>query len=136
MSTSLLERLHTAWLSLAQGSPLPWLVLTMLVYLAAMAIYRKSGNRPMLIPVFTGVVVIVAILLLTGTPYETYRSGVSLLGLMIGPATVAPAIRSTPSASASVSCGCPSAWRCSWAVWSLCFRRWALPGPLAARKLR
>ena len=92
MSTPLLERLHTAWLSLAQGSPLPWLVLTMLVYLAAMAIYRKSGNRPTLIPVFTGVVVIVAILLLTGTPYETYRSGVSLLGLMIGPATVALAI--------------------------------------------
>ena len=49
MSTPLLERLHTAWLSLAQGSPLPWLVLTMLVYLAAMAIYRKSGNRPMLV---------------------------------------------------------------------------------------
>ena len=39
---------------------LPWLVLTMLVYMAAMAIYRKSGNRPLLIPVFTGVVVIVA----------------------------------------------------------------------------
>jgi len=92
MSTSLLERLHTAWLSLAEGSPLPWLVLTMLVYMAAMAIYRKSGNRPLLIPVFTGVVVIVAILMITGTPYATYRSGVSLLGLMIGPATVALAI--------------------------------------------
>ena len=92
MSPSLLERLHTTWLSLAEGSPLPWLVLTMLVYMAAMAIYRKSGNRPLLIPVFTGVVVIVAILMITGTPYATYRSGVSLLGLMIGPATVALAI--------------------------------------------
>ena len=46
MSTPLLERLHTAWLSLAQGSPLPWLVLTMLVYLAAMAIYRKAATAP------------------------------------------------------------------------------------------
>ncbi|MEB5963994.1 LrgB family protein [Comamonas testosteroni] len=92
MSAPLPERLHTAWLSLAESSPLPWLVLTMLVYMAAMAIYRKSGNRPLLIPVFTGVVVIVAILMITGTPYATYRSGVSLLGLMIGPATVALAI--------------------------------------------
>lgn len=92
MTTPLVERLHATWLSLAQGSPLPWLVLTMLVYMAAMAIYKKSGNRPMLIPVFTGVVVIVGILLVTGTSYETYRSGVALLGLMIGPATVALAI--------------------------------------------
>lgn len=92
MSAPLPERLHTAWLSLAESSPLPWLVLTMLVYMAAMAIYRKSGNRPLLIPVFTGVVVIVTILMITGTPYATYRSGVSLLGLMIGPATVALAI--------------------------------------------
>ena len=92
MSTPLLDRLHTTWLSLAQGSPLPWLVLTLIVYLAAMAVYKKSGNRPTLIPVFTGVVVIVGILMVTGTPYETYRSGVSLLGLMIGPATVALAI--------------------------------------------
>src|SRR5574344_1985119 len=92
MSTSLLDRLHSAWLNLAQGSPLPWLVLTLLAYLTAMAVYKKSGCRPILIPVFTGVVVIVSILMLTGTPYETYRSGVSLLGLMIGPATVALAI--------------------------------------------
>ena len=92
MSTPLLDRLHTTWLSLAQGSPLPWLVLTLIVYLAAMAVYKKSGNRPTLIPVFTGVVVIVGILMVTGTPYETYRRGVSLLGLMIGPATVALAI--------------------------------------------
>ena len=92
MSTPLLDRLHSTWLSLAQSSPLPWLVLTLIVYLAAMAIYKKSGNRPSLIPVFTGVVVIVGILMVTGTPYETYRSGVSLLGLMIGPATVALAI--------------------------------------------
>lgn len=92
MSTPLPDRLHSTWLSLAEGSPLPWLVLTLIVYLSAMTIYRKNGNHPMLIPVFTGVVVIVGILMLTGTPYETYRNGVTLLGLMIGPATVALAI--------------------------------------------
>ncbi len=46
MSSSLLERLHTAWLSLAEGSPLPWLVLTMLVYMAAMAISEKAATAP------------------------------------------------------------------------------------------
>lgn len=71
---------------------LPWLVLTLGVYLAAMGIYKKSGSQPLLIPVFTAVLIIVGILLLTGTPYETYRSGVSLLTLFIGPATVALAI--------------------------------------------
>ena len=92
MNASLTERLSGAWTDLANTSPLPWLVLTLIVYLGAMAIYKKSGSRPLLIPVFTGVLVVVGILLISGTPYETYRSGVALLGLMIGPATVALAI--------------------------------------------
>lgn len=86
---------HSAWQSLsgnASTAHLPWLVLTMAVYLAAMALYRRSGNHPLLIPVFTAVVVIVGVLLATGTSYASYRSGVSLLGLLIGPATVALAI--------------------------------------------
>ncbi|WP_407059809.1 LrgB family protein [Comamonas composti] len=71
---------------------LPWLVLTLVIYLAAMALYRRSGSHPLLIPVFTAVVVVVSLLHLTGTPYESYRHGVSPLGLLIGPATVALAI--------------------------------------------
>lgn len=78
-----------AWLT---ASALPWLVLTLGCYLAAMALYRRSGCHPLLIPVFTGVAAIVGVLLLTDTPYATYRSGVSLLTLLIGPATVALAI--------------------------------------------
>lgn len=74
------------------STPLPWLVLTLLAYLGAVAIYRRSGAHPLLIPVFTAVVVIVAVLMATGTPYATYRDGVSLLSLLIGPATVALAV--------------------------------------------
>lgn len=92
MSTPLLDRMSSVWADMSTASPLPWLVLTMLVYLIAMTVYRKSGSRPSLIPVFTGVLVIVGILLITKTPYETYRSGVTLLALLIGPATVALAI--------------------------------------------
>lgn len=91
MSMAPLQGLAAAWADLSR-THLPWLVLTIAVYLAAMAVYRRSGNRPSLIPVFTAVVVIVGILLATGTPYETYRGGVALLTLLIGPATVALAI--------------------------------------------
>lgn len=74
------------------GTPLPWLELTLLAYLGALALYRRSGAHPLLIPVFTAVVAIVAVLMATGTPYATYRDGVSLLSLLIGPATVALAV--------------------------------------------
>lgn len=78
-----------SWLA---ASPLPWLVLTLGCYLAAMALYRRSGCHPLLIPVFTAVIVVVGVLLLTDTPYATYRSGVAMLGMLIGPATVALAL--------------------------------------------
>lgn len=74
------------------GTPLPWLVLTLLAYLGALALYRRSGAHPLLIPVLTAVVFIVVVLIATGTPYATYRDGVSLLSLLIGPATVALAV--------------------------------------------
>ena len=64
------------------GTPLPWLVLTLLAYLGALALYRRSGAHPLLIPVLTAVVFIVVVLMATGTPYATYRDGVSLLSLL------------------------------------------------------
>ena len=73
-------------------SHLPWLVLTMVVYLATMALYKRSKCHPLLIPVFPAVVIIVAILLATDTPYATYKQGVEWLNILIGPATVALAI--------------------------------------------
>ena len=84
-----------AWgdvLAQLSSTHLPWLVLTMLVYLATMALYRRSNCHPLLIPVFPAVVIIVCILLATDTPYATYKQGVELLNILIGPATVALAI--------------------------------------------
>ena len=92
-----------SWLA---ASPLPWLVLTLGCYLAAMALYRRNGCHPLLIPVFTAVIVVVGVLLITDTPYATYRSGVAMLGLLIGPATVALRCRCMRSARASGRCGC------------------------------
>ena len=82
----------SALLAALAGTPLPWLVLTLLAYLGALALYRRSGAHPLLIPVLTAVVFIVVALMATGTPYATYRDGVSLLSLLIGPATVALAV--------------------------------------------
>ena len=71
---------------------LPWLVLTMAVYLATMALYKRYKCHPMLIPVFPSVIIIVCVLLATDTPYTTYKQGVEWLSILIGPATVALAI--------------------------------------------
>ena len=73
-------------------SAVAWLALTLAAYGAAVALYRASGSHPLLIPVLTGVALVVAVLLLTGTPYSTYQAGTQLLTLMIGPATVALAV--------------------------------------------
>lgn len=86
-----MDALHALapWLA---RSPLPWLVLTLLAYAGALALYRRSGAHPLLIPVLTAVAAIVAVLLATGTPYATYRQGVELLSFLVGPATVALAV--------------------------------------------
>lgn len=73
-------------------SHLPWLVLTMAVYLATMALYKRCACHPLLIPVFPSVVIVVGVLMATDTPYTTYRQGVEWLNILIGPATVALAI--------------------------------------------
>ncbi len=90
----------TGWLQGAAGrladllaaSALPWLALTVLAYLAAVWLYQKSGNSPYLIPILPAVVLVVSVLLLTGTPYPVYFDHVQALYFLIGPATVALAV--------------------------------------------
>ena len=78
--------------ALLADSSLPWLTLTVLAYLGAVWLYQKSGNSPYLIPILPAVVVVVAVLLLTGTPYPLYFDHVETLYFLIGPATVALAV--------------------------------------------
>ncbi|MCR5863753.1 LrgB family protein [Aquincola sp. J276] len=79
------------WVFLAQ-SPLLWLTLTVLVYLGALWLYRKSGLNPLVNPVLISVAAIVTVLLLTRTPYPQYFDGAKFVHFLIGPATVALAI--------------------------------------------
>lgn len=87
MSPNLFE----IWVFLAT-SPLLWLTLTMVVYLAAFWLYRRSGFNPFVNPVLIAVAAIVCVLLATGTPYPTYFEGAKFVHFLIGPATVALAI--------------------------------------------
>ncbi len=79
------------WVFLAR-SPLLWLTLTLLAYLGALALHRRSGSSPFVNPVLLAVAAIVSVLVLTGTPYETYFDGAKFVHFLIGPATVALAI--------------------------------------------
>src|SRR5574344_651465 len=76
------------WQSWLHGD-LPWLVLTVGAYLLAVWLYKRSNFYPLLVPVFTAVALVVAVLLATNTPYAQYRAGVQWLTFLIGPATVA-----------------------------------------------
>lgn len=66
--------------------------LTAVVYLAARAVYRKSGYAPVLIPVLTGSATVVAILTLVDTPYPVYFEATGPLRWVLGPAIVALAV--------------------------------------------
>ena len=79
------------WVFLAQ-SPLLWLSLTLLAYLAALGLYRLSGANPFANPVLIAVTLIVAVLTITRTPYAIYFEGAKFVHFLIGPATVALAI--------------------------------------------
>jgi predicted murein hydrolase (TIGR00659 family) len=79
------------WVYLAQ-TPLLWLTVTVAVYAAAHWLHQRAHARAILNPVLISVAAIVAILLLTGTDYETYFDGAQFAHFLLGPATVALAV--------------------------------------------
>ena len=111
-------QLGQIWVYLATN-PLLHLTLTLIAYLGGSKLYRMSGLNPLLNPVLIAVVVMVAILGLTGTSYEQYFEGAQFVHFLLGPATVALAIplynqidrvrRSLPALLASIIVGSLSA---------------------------
>lgn len=79
------------WVYLA-ASPLLWLSVTLMVYLAGHWLFRRSGGRAWFNPVALSMVLLTAILLLTGTPYAVYFQGAQFIHFLLGPATVALAV--------------------------------------------
>ncbi len=85
------DRLTDVWVYLA-ASPLLSLTMTLIAYQGANWVYQKAGSTALLNPVLITVILVVAVLTLTGTRYQTYFEGAQFIHFLLGPATVALAI--------------------------------------------
>jgi predicted murein hydrolase (TIGR00659 family) len=83
--------LRDIWVYLA-ASPLLHLTLTLIAYQAGYWLYARANLNPLLNPVFLAVIMLVGVLVGTGTPYQTYFEGAQFVHFLLGPATVALAI--------------------------------------------
>ena len=83
-----MQAVVTLWVYLS-ASPLLWLTVTLAAYVAADNIQRRLRRHPLANPVLIAVVVLVAVLRISRTPYPTYFSGAQFVHFMLGPATVA-----------------------------------------------
>lgn len=79
------------WVYLA-AEPLLWLTVTLAVFVGGTWLNRKLGGHPLAHPVLVAMVVLIGLLLLTGTTYDTYFEGAQFIHFLLGPATVALAI--------------------------------------------
>ncbi|MDP2121515.1 MAG: LrgB family protein [Hoeflea sp.] len=79
------------WVYLS-ASPLLFLTLTLAAFQAGTWLYDRTGRKPFLNPVLTAVILMVGLLLLSGTSYDTYFEGAQFVHFLLGPATVALAI--------------------------------------------
>jgi predicted murein hydrolase (TIGR00659 family) len=81
---------HGAWMSVIHH-PLFGIAITLGAYQLAMAVYEKT-RLLFLQPVLVSMLVVIAILLACGVDYVEYRSSTEILGVLLGPATVALAV--------------------------------------------
>jgi predicted murein hydrolase (TIGR00659 family) len=84
-------KLADVWVYLS-ASPLLGLTITLVAYQGAYWIYKRANFHPLLNPVAVAIAVLVTLLKLTGTPYQTYFDGAQFVHFLLGPATVALAI--------------------------------------------
>lgn len=79
------------WIYLS-STPLLWLTLTLMAYQLGAFIFRRVNCHPLLNPVLTAIVLLVALLKISNTDYQTYFRGAQFIHFLLGPATVALAI--------------------------------------------
>jgi predicted murein hydrolase (TIGR00659 family) len=83
--------LGTLWVYLST-SPLLGLVVTLLAYILSCRLYEMGNRHPLLNPVALAMVLLILLLMLTGTPYSRYFEGAQFVHFLLGPATVALAV--------------------------------------------
>jgi putative effector of murein hydrolase len=79
------------WMPLA-ATPLVWLVVTLAAYVAGAMLQRACRGSPYASPVLIAMILVGAVLLATGTSYETYFAGAQFINFLLGPVTVALAV--------------------------------------------
>lgn len=85
------ERIHDVWVYLA-ASPLLWLTLTLAAYAGAVRVAAATGHHPLANPVLIAAAILICLLGLTGTSYDSYFAGAQFVHFLMGPATVALAV--------------------------------------------
>ena len=86
-----MDNLSDTWVYLS-ASPLFHLTLTLVAFQGASWLFEKGKMYPLLNPVLGAVILVVAVLLGTGTDYATYFEGAQFVHFLLGPATVSLAI--------------------------------------------
>ncbi len=76
------------WVYLS-ATPLFWLTVTLGAWLAADGLSRAARRNPLVNPVLIAIALVSALLLATGTDYQTYFNGAQFVHFLLGPATVA-----------------------------------------------
>jgi predicted murein hydrolase (TIGR00659 family) len=84
-------RLTEIWVYLS-ASPLLWLTATLVAYQSAVWLSSRASGHPLANPVALAVAMIIVVLTVTGTRYETYFDGAQFVHFLLGPATVALAV--------------------------------------------
>lgn len=74
------------------ATPLLWLTVTVLAWLAADRLSVALGRHPLANPVLMAVAVVAALLTATGTDHRAYFEGAQFVHFLLGPATVAIAV--------------------------------------------
>ena len=73
-------------------SPLLWLTITLVAYQAGLWLHQRAKGSPVVNPVMLAVLMVVGLLSLSGTDYQTYFNGAQFVHFLLGPATVALAV--------------------------------------------
>lgn len=85
------EPLGDIWVYLS-ATPLLWLTATLVAYLIGVVLFDKARRNPMVQPVAVAVVLLVAVLIVSDTAYDSYFDGAQFVHFLLGPATVALAV--------------------------------------------
>ena len=83
--------LQTLWVYLST-SPLTGLTVTLIAYLIAYIIHQKTNLHPLTNTVLVSVILLIILLRLSKTEYNTYFEGAQFIHFLLGPATVALAV--------------------------------------------